>query len=142
MYKIYLNDNNNQCIKNIFNKLEKKLDKYIVHRNNEEINNEHVIEDCNNIKPNMYISININKEKVEKIYCNKNNSYSHLMYNILKKEFQNNKILIEYSNENKKEIVNIFSPCVCLELNKKNCNDELIYILEKSITKYFIQGEI
>ena len=81
MYKIYLNDNNNKNIKETLNILEENLEEYVIYRNETDMNEEYIIEECNDIRVNMYLSINISKEEKNKIYYNKNNSYSYYIYN-------------------------------------------------------------
>ncbi len=143
MYKIYLNDNNNKNIKETFNILEENLEEYVIYRNEINMNEEYIIEECNDIRVNMYLSINIYDEEKNKIYYNKNNSYSYYIYNLIKKEFDRNQILLEYDNKKKKDIVDIFSPCVRIELNKRDFNKEiLIRVLKQVIINYFNQEEI
>lgn len=143
MYKIYLNDNNNKNIKETFNVLEENLEEYVIYRNEIDMKEDYIIEECNDIRVNMYLSINISKEEKNKIYYNKNNSYSYYIYNLIKKEFDKNKILLEYDNRKKKDIVDIFSPCVRIELNERDFNNDiLIRILKQVIINYFNQEEI
>lgn len=143
MYKIYLNDNNNKNIKETFNILQESVEEYVIYRNETDMKEDYIIEECNDIRVNIYLSINISKEEKNKIYYNKNNSYSYYIYSLIKKEFDKNKILLEYDNKKKKDIVDIFSPCVRIELNERDFNKEiLIRILKQVIINYFNQEEI
>lgn len=152
MYKVYLSPSTEKNLigkkdygyeeyrmNQIANTVEQELinkGTYIVFRNMEEMTTDEIIEDSNNIRPNLHIAFHTKSGEKEalQIEVNDNNEYSNALGKEIAKQIQNiyhtkSDNIIAYTNT-KKEIIEISAPAVCIYLGCRNNIKDIEWIID------------